>query len=103
MLGNLKAPPEPFRDIIFTHFRLKATSIGQQLDKWLVMDDGKPTDGRNGGDYFNIPIPAGSSSAGFRKDIAELKKLLKVLSSKGTSAKGGRKPRDAIEVDVDDP
>ena len=40
MLGNLKAPPEPWADVIRTHFRLKAKSITAQLDKWLAEDDG---------------------------------------------------------------
>lgn len=42
MLGNLKNPPEPFKDIILTHFRLKAKSITAQLDDWLTKDDGRP-------------------------------------------------------------
>jgi hypothetical protein len=99
MVGNLKTPPEPFGDIIRTHFRLKAVSIEQQLDKWLTMDDGKPTDGRNGGEFAILPTIGGSSSAAFRKDVAEMKRLLNILSSKGTSAKGRSKPRGGIEVD----
>ncbi|KAI0787135.1 hypothetical protein BC629DRAFT_1582278 [Irpex lacteus] len=41
MLGNLKNPPEPFADVIRTHFRLKARSIMKQLDDWLALDDGR--------------------------------------------------------------
>ncbi|KAG8794758.1 hypothetical protein FRC17_008233, partial [Serendipita sp. 399] len=51
MLGNLKNPPEPFQDVIQTHFRLKAKAITEQLDKWLAMDDGIPTNGANNGGY----------------------------------------------------
>ncbi|EJT97519.1 hypothetical protein DACRYDRAFT_84483 [Dacryopinax primogenitus] len=42
MMGNLKNPPEPFGDVIRTHFRLKARSLRTQLNKWLAMDDGVP-------------------------------------------------------------
>jgi len=40
MIGNLKNAPEPFADIIRTHFRLKARSLRTQLNKWLILDDG---------------------------------------------------------------
>ena len=43
MLGNLKNPPEPFGDIIRTHFRLKAQSISTQMAHWLSQDDGLQT------------------------------------------------------------
>jgi len=49
MLGNLKNPPEPFADVIRTHFRLKAKSVTAQLDDWLAKDDGKNTLGEHGG------------------------------------------------------
>jgi len=49
MLGNLKTPPEPFADIIRTHFRLKANSLRAQLSKWVEMDDGRGTEGSNHG------------------------------------------------------
>ncbi|KAG2137095.1 hypothetical protein DEU56DRAFT_912867 [Suillus clintonianus] len=45
MLGNLKNPPEPFGDVIRTHYRLKSQAIITQLDEWLVLDDGKATAG----------------------------------------------------------
>ena len=76
MLGNLKNPPEPFEDVIRTHFRLKAKSIMKQLDEWLALDDGKPiTDGGYGG---KIPMAAGSTN-GFQADVDELKRLLTQL------------------------
>ncbi|KAI0717965.1 ubiquitin conjugating enzyme family protein [Fomitopsis betulina] len=76
MLGNLKNPPEPFEDVIRTHFRLKAKSIIKQLDAWLPLDDGSPiTDGGYGG---KIPVAAGSSN-GFQADVDELKRLLTEL------------------------
>ena len=89
MLGNLKEPPEPFKDIIRTHFKLKSQSIKKQLDAWLKEDDGRSTVG----DVVGMPIPsassklsavakaasnavgAGSSSA-IKRDIDELKALL---------------------------
>ncbi|KAG6378918.1 hypothetical protein JVT61DRAFT_13203 [Boletus reticuloceps] len=79
MLGNLKALPEPFSDVIRTHYRLKARAISSQLDKWLAMDDGKPISG----DAFNISGrlggESGSSSSAFKKDIEEMQSLLKQL------------------------
>ncbi|KAK0230796.1 hypothetical protein IW262DRAFT_1340488 [Armillaria fumosa] len=78
MLGNLKNPPEPFGDIIRTHFRLKARSITAQLDQWLAMDDGKPTTS-DGGGYGGSERVAGGSSNGFKADCDELKEMLKDL------------------------
>ncbi|OCH94539.1 ubiquitin conjugating enzyme family protein [Obba rivulosa] len=77
MLGMLKNPPEPFEDVIRTHFRLKARSIIAQVDKWLTEDDGKPTlpDGAN------LPKTAGGSNNGFQTDVTELKTLLHQLQS----------------------
>lgn len=78
MLGNLRNPPEPFADIIRTHFRLKTRSLIIQLDEWLAQDDGKPTSsgeyqgpGKEGG--------VGTSSNGFGKDVADLKLALQEL------------------------
>ena len=72
MLGNLKNPPEPFADVIRTHFRIKAKSVMTQLDEWLAADDGKSTlsdggfaSGRNG-----------ENGTGFQKDVEEMKRLL---------------------------
>jgi hypothetical protein len=78
MLGNLKNPPEPFGDIIRTHFRLKARSISTQLDKWLSHDDGLPTvnDGASSGCGRG---GIGSSMNGFQGDVEELKRFLKQL------------------------
>lgn len=77
MLGNLKNPPEPFKDVIETHFRLKANSIIKQLDKWLPMDDGNSTNGVNNGGYSVLP---GNSGNAFQRDVTELKTLLRNLS-----------------------
>lgn len=78
MLGNLRAPPDPWADVIRTHFRLKAKSIVAQLDKWLADDDGHATLGDGA---FNHKSTASSSSNGFAEDIAELKALLKKLQA----------------------
>ena len=80
MLGNLKNPPEPFADIIHTHFRLKARSISSQLDDWLSKDDGKVTFA-DGGVYsgVNQKIDNSGNSNGFLKDIVEMKAILKKL------------------------
>ena len=80
MLGNLKNPPEPFADIIRTHFRLKARSISSQLDDWLSKDDGKVTFS-DGGAYLGVnpKMDNTGSSNGFLKDIVEMKTILKKL------------------------
>lgn len=80
MLGNLKNPPEPFADIIRTHFRLKARSISAQLDQWLAKDDGKPTSS-DGGGYGAAKADSGGSTNGFKKDVEEVKKLMKELQT----------------------
>lgn len=75
MLGNLKNPPEPFEDVIRTHFRLKAKSIMKQLDEWVAQDDGKPLAG-DGGSSYNRQATAGPSGNGLQRDVDELKTLL---------------------------
>jgi len=83
MLGNLKSPPEPFADIIRTHFRLKARSLMTQLDQWLTQDDGKIT---GNGEYQGPgkESGAGTSSNGFAKDVADLKLALQELQASGS-------------------
>lgn len=78
MLGNLKNPPEPFGDIIRTHFRLKARSVITQLDQWLAQDDGKATTS-DGGGYNGSKQDIGTSSNAFQKDVDEMKQILKQL------------------------
>ncbi|KAI0638576.1 ubiquitin conjugating enzyme family protein [Trametes polyzona] len=78
MLGNLKNPPEPWADVIRTHFRLKAKSIMAQLDKWLAEDDGAATVADGG---FHQKAVASGSSNGFAEDVAELKALLTKLQA----------------------
>lgn len=81
MLGNLKNPPEPFGDVIRTHFRLKARSIMKQLDEWVQLDDGKSLSGdgaQPSPNARNGPAPGGSSN-GFLEDVEELKGLLRKL------------------------
>ncbi|KAF8195914.1 hypothetical protein K438DRAFT_1826732 [Mycena galopus ATCC 62051] len=82
MLGNLQNPPEPFADIIRTHFRLKAKSITAQLDEWLALDDGKPTlgDGAGFADAGRTQA-AGGSTNGLAADVAEMKRLLKEMQA----------------------
>ncbi|KAI9448119.1 hypothetical protein H4582DRAFT_1802380 [Lactarius indigo] len=86
MLGNLKNPPEPFGDIIRTHFRLKVRSISAQLDHWLSQDDGSQTvndgaaSGRSG---------QGGSGNGFQADIEELKRVMERLQQEGGDNSGG--------------
>ncbi|THV08584.1 hypothetical protein K435DRAFT_740799 [Dendrothele bispora CBS 962.96] len=77
MLGNLKNPPEPFADVIRTHFRLKARAISEQLDRWFAQDDGKPT--LSDGGSYSGRVEAGGSSNGFKQDVDEMKQLLAQL------------------------
>ncbi|KAG8900213.1 hypothetical protein FRB99_006183 [Tulasnella sp. 403] len=84
MLGNIKNPPEPWKDIILTHFRLKAKSITKQLDEWLKIDDGKVLSGTGAayvpGNGASGNQSAGPSGNGFRNNVEELKSLLAALS-----------------------
>ncbi|KAG5637774.1 hypothetical protein H0H81_003275 [Sphagnurus paluster] len=82
MLGNLKNPPEPFSDIIHTHYRLKARSISAQLDEWLRMDDGKPTTSDGGGYIGGAKPEAGGSGNRLKKDVDEMKALLAELATR---------------------
>lgn len=77
MLENLKHPPEPFEDVIRTHYRLKARSIKAQLDQWLIQDDGKATTSDGGG--YGSERVAGGSNNGFKADVDAMKKLLDSL------------------------
>ncbi|KAJ7744459.1 ubiquitin conjugating enzyme family protein [Mycena maculata] len=81
MLGNLQNPPEPFADIIRTHYRLKARSIAEQLDQWLASDDGRQTLGDGSGHPSGKADSAGQSSNGLAGDVAEMKRLLKELQT----------------------
>lgn len=86
MLENLKNPPEPFADIIRTHFRLKARSLEAQLDKWLAEDNGHPLISH--GTSAEKPISASGANeaaasvratADLKANIDQLKELLKRL------------------------
>lgn len=79
MLGNLKNPPEPFGDIIRTHFKLKSRSLSAQLDQWILQDDGKATTGDGG--YSGGPAEPGSSANGLQKDVDEIKQILARLQA----------------------
>jgi hypothetical protein len=79
MLGNLRNPPEPFEDVIRTHFRLKARLIKAQLDEWLAKDDGAITQGDGGG--FSQRTTSGPNGNGFTKDVEDLKALLAELEA----------------------
>jgi hypothetical protein len=90
MLGNLKIPPEPFGDIIRTHFRLKARSISAQLDRWLSQDDGLHT-ANDGASSSCGRMGVGSSANGLQTDVEELKRLLKQLQD-GVNCSGAVPP-----------
>lgn len=82
MLANLRSPPEPFEDVIRTHFRLKARSIMKQLDEWLAQDDGRPTQGDGAAGHHHKGQTGGSSN-GFQSDVEALKEELKKLMLEG--------------------
>lgn len=79
MLGNLKTPPEPFRDVILTHFRLKANSITKQLDEWLKLDDGKALSGHGAayvhGGAGTTPANASGAGSGYVVSVYRLARL----------------------------
>ncbi|KAH8105029.1 hypothetical protein DFH11DRAFT_1645277 [Phellopilus nigrolimitatus] len=87
MLGNLKNPPEPFEDVIRTHFRLKARSISIQLDEWLAQDDARAISSDGGGyGSKSLANPASGSGDAFKRDVDELKKLLMQLQVEDPTA-----------------
>ncbi|KAF5321022.1 hypothetical protein D9619_001097 [Psilocybe cf. subviscida] len=81
MLGNLKNPPEPFADIIKTHFRLKARSISAQMDQWLAEDDSKAVVGDGGMVSSGSTRASDGGSYSFKKDVEELKAALRALEN----------------------
>ena len=106
MLGMLRNPPEPFEDVIRTHFKLKARSIIRQLDEWLALDDGKQTYGDGAGHGVPHLGPAAhanntqsSSSSGFQKNVGELKKELRKLLGEEVSDSNAVGSDNSIEVD----
>ncbi|KIK65287.1 hypothetical protein GYMLUDRAFT_38722 [Collybiopsis luxurians FD-317 M1] len=80
MLDALRNPPEPFEEVITTHFRLKARAIQKQLDDWLKEDDGKQL-ASDGAEFSGIGRTSASSgsSNGLQADTDALKKLLEDL------------------------
>lgn len=80
MLQNLKNPPEPFADVIRTHFRLKANTISKQLTDWLNLDDGKSTNSDGAYAGPNATSLIGGSGSVFQGDVQEMKALLRRLA-----------------------
>jgi hypothetical protein len=79
MLENLRHPPEPWADVIRTHFKLKARAINVQLDSWLQKDDGRELISDGGGYSGHGAATGGGSGANFRNDVEALKTLIKEL------------------------
>lgn len=80
MLGNVRNPPEPWEDVIRTHFRLKARSITKQLRHWLQIDDGRQTAEDGAGiDTRSSAAGGGGSSNGMKKDVDALIELMNSL------------------------
>lgn len=85
MLDALKNPPEPFEDVIRTHFRLKARSVRQQLDEWLSRDDSRETaaDGAESASLLANPrLKSVRSGGSFSADISQMKLLLDKLEKR---------------------
>ncbi|KAJ4481506.1 ubiquitin conjugating enzyme family protein [Lentinula edodes] len=79
MLDALQNPPEPFEDVIRTHFRLKARSLKKQLDSWLKEDDHRAL-ASDGAEYSGTGRNSSTSSSNdFKADINSLKSLLNDL------------------------
>ncbi|GAW05297.1 hypothetical protein F5879DRAFT_930677 [Lentinula edodes] len=79
MLDALQNPPEPFEDVIRTHFRLKARSLKKQLDSWLKEDDHRAL-ASDGAEYSGAGRNSSTSSSNdFKADINSLKSLLNDL------------------------
>jgi hypothetical protein len=82
MLDALRNPPEPFGDVIRTHFRLKASSVSAQLDAWKSEDDSRDTSG-DGAEAAAEVMPGRNATARtgstFAKDIEAMKQLLAKL------------------------
>lgn len=77
MLGNLRNPPEPWEDVIRTHFRLKARSITKQLNHWLEIDDGRQISEDGAGIENRSPATGGGGSAnGLKKDVDAMVELM---------------------------
>lgn len=80
MLGNLRNPPEPWEDVIRTHFRLKARSITKQLNGWLQTDDGRQiADDGAGIEGRSSAVGGGGNSNGMKKDVDALVELMNSL------------------------
>jgi hypothetical protein len=80
MLGNIRNPPEPWEDVIRTHFRLKARSITKQLSHWLQIDDGRHIAEDGAGIEGRSPAGGGGgSSNGMKKDVDALVELMNSL------------------------
>lgn len=80
MLGNLRNAPEPWEDVIRTHFRLKTRSIVKQLDHWLQIDDGgEISEDGTGVEGWSTPSGGGGTSNGMKKDVEGLVELMNSL------------------------
>jgi hypothetical protein len=80
MLGNLRNPPEPWEDVIRTHFRLKARSITKQLNHWLEIDDGRQISEDGAGIENRSSVTGGGGSTnGLKKDVDAFVELMNRL------------------------
>nr|XP_018260191.1 uncharacterized protein I303_07108 [Kwoniella dejecticola CBS 10117]OBR82349.1 hypothetical protein I303_07108 [Kwoniella dejecticola CBS 10117] len=90
MANNIKRPPYPFETEIKAHFRLKAKSIKEQIEKWKKLDDGKAVSG----DSF-LGAPGHTGTITFDGAAQEVKRLLGQLengeSIAGTNEKAAAK------------
>ncbi|WVO14986.1 hypothetical protein L204_102629 [Cryptococcus depauperatus] len=82
MANNMKTPPYPFENEIQTHFRLKASAIRTQIEKWKTLDDGKMIHGDGWTDANAGPNTNPDIRKSFDGAAAEVKRMLCELEGK---------------------
>lgn len=58
---------QPVENEIKTHFRLKAPSIKQQIEKWRALDDGEAT--AADGEYSSSPLKDGNKDSAIHSGV----------------------------------
>ncbi|KAH9819746.1 hypothetical protein DFH28DRAFT_886164 [Melampsora americana] len=80
MIESIKNPNPAFKNVIKTHFRLKSQAIKDQLDQWLVDDDGQALRTDNpGGAVGAARVGIGQDSM-LARNVEEMKRLLDQLA-----------------------
>ncbi|WVQ77522.1 hypothetical protein IAR50_007208 [Cryptococcus sp. DSM 104548] len=82
MANNIKNPPYPFENEIRTHFRLKAKTIRQQIERWRALDDKQEILGDNWRAKDDPGNTNPESKRGFAHCAKEVLRLLDELEGK---------------------